>query len=157
MCWQNLYKTTQMSKRAFNLLLRSYQSFQGLPGNLLPRSLGSSFWKSGLPEVPLFLGAPLCHPGGQKAGFPKFRHTFYSTKLDIHIMAFLLKSFYKNPISIFSFIYYCFSEIGFTNMNLKTYLNFTTAVTRSPKYLDSITSQCKSFLLIHDEELKWSL
>lgn len=69
-------------------------------------------------------------------------------------MAFLLKSSNKNSISILCFIYYHFSEIGFTNMDLKTYLNLSTTVARTSKYLDSIARGWKSFLLIQDEELK---
>lgn len=42
-------------------------------------------------------------------------------------------------------------------MDLQTYLNLSTTVARTPKYLDSITSRYKSFLLIQDEELKRSL
>lgn len=45
--------------------------------------------------------------------------------------------FYKNSISIWGFIYYSFSEAGFTNANLETYLNLSTAAARTPKHLDS--------------------
>jgi hypothetical protein len=52
-------------------------------------------------------------------------------------MAFLLNSFYKNSISIHGFIYYSFSEMGFTNADLEIYLNLSTVVARTPKHVDS--------------------
>ena len=51
--------------------------------------------------------------------------------------------FSKNSFSILSFIYYWFSEVGFTSIDLKTYLNLNTTVARTPKYLDSVASRCK--------------
>ena len=69
----------------------------------------------------------------QWAGFSQFKSTFHPTKLHGHILACLHKSFSKNSISNLSFIYDCFSEIGFTNMDLKTYFSLNTTEVRTSK------------------------
>lgn len=67
------------------------------------------------------------------AGFSQFKRTFHPTELDGHILAFLHTSFSKDSISNLSFIYDCFSEIGFTNMDLKTYFNLNTTEVKTSK------------------------